>query len=1138
MDYKTIVRSVLGNKKLSVAQKLFTIKQSVDSGDYRNALANPAFSGYLLKEPTFKSVAEIKLKEPFSFTEDFKKEFRWLAYIVEHSLPEINAFIMKKLDFERQVMSGKYEVASQVLRMIEGQHGVSLWSIEATILIADLFNGSEANWHLLSNYLNEINHSIYNFNISAASKRAESNLSYDSYLNQFQNDLDNIQAVELLKDYFVFKNFNSTAYDYKFKDLSSVLYVSNIFSVIDQYLILVELMVYHVASSPVNDKLFFNFIKKAQELVPADARIANLYNVINHKGELAYLNGGEAILSYLDAYYTGDFERALIDSALLITQDPSEYQSYLIYCKSLIGMDRVFEPLGLGPIADQLLLDTYQLLSFSKKDEDCLKRLLKTSVTLTSFNISKQICALLIEIEGGHGWQSNAAVLVSAFYSPRNIIFSAERSYTRNNFAALDNRQCFQVAHYKAAENADRRNLSAAPRQEIFFQAAHLYALGRYSEVETVLAQLLEPLSGYYMERKNTFNFNVLLQLDRLKDALLLFTTIYFDDELVFRKINFVVLFNKIKSLADYQELVPFIDHPILYSLLVKEYDLYEAYDDFMAYHNIESIRDIHVDRFINSFGLTRTVYFLNHVVTIDTLKYNTDYGSISDVEDDRIYVLKLLVSLDHTNKTVYEKERDEIYRASSVRKVLKEVDEGRLYIDVNNLRALQVKKFNDDFKRFKEIEFSSASQPLIGFNSFSTKNWEKPIVEKNEVPDNYNTADYLAFKNIYLESRDNFLFSKEYGLDSCLSTRIRHGALKNHLRSVFEKLDLMSSRSKETYNDNAVWAHQLACYPELNARVQQRMKLFSKQIDDYTIYIRDSLIQIQTEKQSDKINGLFAYFTNDELLFNFYSEYKHFLISVDKAIEIILTHLVNYTLIFIQETIATTFSTVIAEYFKGVIESAIADLRKMDIPAECQLISNLTKSSTDINQELEYLLEWFYLNTTSSSSILSIRTLLDASLNLTNRINPLFNLVPNVTMNMELAAYSSLIFVFNILLKNVIVHSNLEPAEIQLNVDAALTADEKYAFITFTNNVRPEDDYKANIKKLQAVKESWNDHELIERSNTEGESGYDKIKRILLYEALAKSDRFDFDFIDHKISVTLFFPYNKPLGDAQHSDH
>src|SRR5690606_8643523 len=115
----------------------------------------------------------------------------------------------------------------------------------------------------------------------------------------------------------------------------------------------------------------------------------------------------------------------------------------------------------------------------------------------------------------------------------------------------------------------------------------------------------------------------------------------------------------------------------------------------------------------------------------------------------------------------------------------------------------------------------------------------------------------FLAFKSIYLETREKFLFSKEYGLDSSLSTRIRHGALKNHIRSVFEKLNLVTSKLGDEYLENGRWAEQLFFDEEINNLVQTRLKAFSKEIDDYTTYIVDNLIQIQTERHHDKEEGL-----------------------------------------------------------------------------------------------------------------------------------------------------------------------------------------------------------------------------------------------------------------------------------------
>jgi hypothetical protein len=207
--------------------------------------------------------------------------------------------------------------------------------------------------------------------------------------------------------------------------------------------------------------------------------------------------------------------------------------------------------------------------------------------------------------------------------------------------------------------------------------------------------------------------------------------------------------------------------------------------------------------------------------------------------------------------------------------------------------------------------------------------------------------------------------------------------------------------------------------------------------------------------------------------------------------------------------------------------------MRQLDLPSECQLVGNLIKSSTDIGVELDYLSRWFVLNTTSSASLLSMGTILDASLNLTNRINPTFNLRPHIEIKQELVGYSNLIFVFNILLMNVIEHSKLSSNDLKLTIESDVDANQTHVFIKFTHNLNSNADFSANVKKLNLVKENWNNHENIDRSNKEGESGYDKIKRILIYEVMAKSDLFDFELVDNSISVTLYFPYTHRSSNA-----
>src|SRR5690606_38831205 len=465
-------------------------------------------------------------------------------------------------------------------------------------------------------------------------------------------------------------------------------------------------------------------------------------------------------------------------------------------------------------------------------------------------------------------------ILSSSYTSQNNIYLSDKRSSIVKNFNSLSHNQCFKIQYYKnGLDTHFEGNISNSNLQSVIIEAIRNYKLENYDKVISILNHQIDlDCNSYYYERKINLLYYSLLNLKLLKESLELFVNIFFDKSVITIKINHYELYNEINNSHIKDNFVDLIEYPILYSLIVKEYDLYEAYDDFMCSYDIFTIEDLEINSFIETHSLEKTIYFLNNVVTIDTLKYSTEYLSINDVEEDRIKILNLLISIDPTNKINYESEINEIYRINSVRKVLKEVDQGRLYIDVTSLKEVQSKKFKDDFKRFKEIETLSSTKALLGFNTSNTRNWEKALTEKNEIDEKYNSADYLAFKNIYLESRENFLFSKEYGLDSCLSTRIRHGALKNHIRSVFEKLDLVTSKLKDNYRDNEKWANQLAIVPETNNNVQFLLKKFSKEIDDYTTFIVENLIQIQTEKTVDKSNGIFKFFTDDSTLFNYYT--------------------------------------------------------------------------------------------------------------------------------------------------------------------------------------------------------------------------------------------------------------------------
>lgn len=1095
---------------------------------------HPSFSRHLSKGSFFDKPDTIYMKNALAFTGHFKKEFKWLATILEPHYGKLNEFISFKNRFEKLVILDDLNEAEAILTVIEDKFGISLWSIEANLLLAERKHGSEANWNMLTQYIDTIKIPIYEFIIGYSSKKVEESMSFESYFSQFQNDLNSINADAVIRDFFVFKNIDIATYEYEHPDLASVLYIANILSAIDQYLILIDVIIYNVTTNDIHDKLFSNFVQKALSRLPSDTRLRNILNITSRTSKFLIMEGNETAFSGLDKYYRGNFDEAITNAKAGILTDPLELEYYELYCKSLINLKIPFTPTNTSETIDSILKDMYTVLSFAHHQEDAMRRCNKTSLAFGSGSFGKRLFGLISELNNTNEKQKFRAILEATFNSPKNLYFYNTRPYIYENFTSMIETTSYNVVAFRiSCKGNEVLSHSSSPYQKRIYTAQNLFSKKNYEQVINLLtaSQTTTPIS-YYFEQEITLLFNSYIKLERRSEALQLFGTVFVDDEIVYRKLKYSELYGLIKSKRPDIHVNKMIEYPILWSLIVKEYDLYEAYDDFMSEVGLDNVRDIDIDDFVKMYSLKNAIHFFREVLTIDTLKYSTDYHSISHVEEDRIYILRHLLELDPENKLTYEREINEVYRLYSVRKVLKEVDEGRLYIDVNGLKNLQVRDSNDDFKRFKEIEFSASNQRLIGFNPSNTKNWDRVLTESLETNDEFNQADYLAFKSIYLQSRDNFLFSKEYGLEGCLSTRIRHGALKNHIRSVFEKLDLVTSKSKDVYNDNVIWGAQLAYYPELNSKVQEILRSFSREIDEYTVFIVEKLIQIQTEKTSGKEDALFKFFVNDNYLLSIYLQNKHLFTTMEATVDILFSILVSRSVLEIQDVAYTVFSDKIFKKYLSIIEERIAILREMGIPIDCQLIPNLVKSVTDIQRELDQIGEWFFLNTTNSSSLLDIQTVVEASLELTNKINPNSKIAPLIKSDdRKIMALSANIFIFNILFNNIIQHSHLTPDQFDIVINMEVV-DGKYFRIAVSNNLNPEYDYSENKIKLSRIKDNWNDHRNIERSDKEGDSGFDKIKRILIYETLAKTDRFDFKVTSHRATVELFFPYKKIKED------
>jgi hypothetical protein len=471
-----------------------------------------------------------------------------------------------------------------------------------------------------------------------------------------------------------------------------------------------------------------------------------------------------------------------------------------------------------------------------------------------------------------------------------------------------------------------------------------------------------------------------------------------------------------------------------------------------------------------------------------------------------------------------YHDEIDEINKKISVRNVIKEVNNGRLFVDIDKLKDQLIEKYNDDFNRLLRIVAEKKNNNLVGFNASKPRNWEASLKEKiNENSSNYNDADFIAFKNIYYDVREQFLFSKEYGLDSSLSTRIRHGALENQIRSVFDNLNLVTTKLSGEYIDSEYWNSQNIEFENL-LLVQEQIKIFSKSIDDFTSGIKNNAIQISHEKINNPY-ALFNYTVSDELLFNIYNPLSEYLKDPNDIVEVLLD-------VFSQHTNNEILSQVY-KYFNNIVYNIINDFAQNfinNLPEELSkktlLVEKISNSLTNLQISLEEISGWFLLETSLSNKFVLLDDIIEASIVTTKQMNRNIDIQTTIKNDFKNVEYHiSMIYVFNILITNAIVHSeNENNIKISITVESI---DENILKINFTNNhqIKCIEEKK---KSLELIKQNWKDSKNIDKVNIEGKSGFPKIKRILIYEANCMTNNFDFDLTEKTVSIALYLANNK----------
>ncbi|MFL5741009.1 MAG: hypothetical protein ACJ75B_12380 [Flavisolibacter sp.] len=1094
----------------------------------KESLSHPVVKTWVFASPYPKTYEELRKNKIIGITGNFLGEIIWNLLPCVKEYKKINWFLSLKKSYEKNILLGDYQSAADIMREIEDNFGYSVWLLENKLIISQLSEGTEANWVTLSEMTTHISDGLLLYFAEHFSKKAEDKISYTRYKDIITNQINELNVSEEFSEYLIYRlNYLGLKKYYNYEYFLSQ---ESALSLIDRYLILRQILIETLETS--NALLYKKIILKAKLI--EDSLFAQVSNFLQ-LNDFIELDYTKRSLEILDLYTSGKYVECISLLPNEIKINPTCVELYDLYVKSLIEIAADFRPTGLSSLIDSILINLYNLYKKSNETGKAIDELSKIITIYFSGDWAKQLLALtnnLTSINTDDSTLQKFYLLYSTINNPKSP-FDLDDKFVNSNLLSLKGKyldnKCLSVLY--SLNKGDVIQLSSidgipeAKRHSYILKA--YYISGDFDNVIELGEKILKNnVSQYVLEEALVLMYKSYVIVRKFDRAILTYVDTYIKNANLVKRLDAHLL---LKTLAEgFESVSDLIEFPIFYSISVTDpYQIYVAYDTFLSRLNVERPSEI-LSSGIN-FDDLKLILFLKDVCKFDVLKHSYNFISKDDIEQERLLLLDVLLKIDKKNENAYISEIATLTQNAAVKKALREVNKAKITINVDQLKEVESSNIREGYTRYKELESFSRNRNIKGIDISSKQlaDYYKQLDSELKSKVIYtNDPAFISFKVMFLDIRDKFIFSKEFGLDGYLSTRIRHGTFQNYVRSVFESENLISQKNSDgAYVEIDYWKSRIPYQVTAKMQeIQNALHTFSKEIDDYTEFIIKELIQIRTEKHDKKPNALFDYSLSQSQLAQIFQYIRKEISDHKSFINVIFSLLIEQTEIILRQ-VKETFTKEITEEYISIIarlQDTIKDvLGSIPYP---ELMTAIMKCSTLIRREIADISEWFNISNPTSDLYLDISTLLQTSIQITNRIYPYKKINPDITIRSDYTIKGSihLIYIARILLDNIILHSDVENYDLKVKIDVSTNSD-GYLKMIFINNLAESIDLLELNGKLKIIKDGWQrSDQNFEKTDIEGGSGFDKIRRILKFDMKRANSSFDYEISNGYLSIII----------------
>ena len=1073
---------------------------------------------------------------------NFTESLDFALYIIEKCSFQIADYIKLENTYENYLFSCNYKEAKKTISKIEDKVGISLWSCGQKLILAEQEKGLEGNKRLLSQYLEVASKNrVLSALLEFFSYRAEEGTSLNNYNEKVDKFLKNFEEDEITFHYFSYK-LQLQKIDFE-DDMKYIFQIDCQFSAIDMYNSFIEVLQRAFANGIKVNELIWDRIKRVSFLID-DFRMNNL---LVFKGENVHPFLKKNVLRCLELYTLRQYEATIEELSKYLEQNYNDFQMWIIYIKCHILSRKKFEN------KNEVIRELYSVYSLS---EDCMKAKARLMFGLKKYsdttwhyklrsiisrkliysNINKE--EIILSLLNEHTITPKLISLMPC-ENLKNTIFNGISTLIPETLRTL----AFNGNYGEEVQECFRDKL---------YRADYLRNKGNYEEALKYLDSIeCEQLGDilYIEEKILRLRYVILYEAGKYEEAMCIIVNAYFENKNLIKRCDLKFLYLKLKK-SHNKKIYSQIEYPIFVYL----YDELDTKKHRIAFSNFLDAQSIfNSDELIDKISTeSKSLFFFEKICTLNVLKREVRLSkSAYEASKIRLSILQKLIEVNPDHQKEYLNEKSAITTKTEINNRIRQVSQRKVYVDEEKIKLEKRDIFMENFQKY--LLLKSFSTDIEGFDVTDKRNIDSITKVLNRIEESKkNSRLYsqrvLALKDLISDIMYEFLRNEHYGLDTYLSSRIRHGYCKSQLTKELREHHLMLAASDDespTYDVSPYWDAKIELGQEADyCRLKEMLSDFTHDIENKIQEIRKEWIRI---KISDDEVGMFDFTTFVRYMQVVDSDN---IIDFDVMYSRITSELWGYTnrcLEFIRKRVLMELREF---YYRELsdLEKKIRELENSSIKNIIQelngnitlcraKISNIVTEFANIFYKDDILYEDYNLEDLATTCI-GIEKQIHAGFEDTNIEQYIYG-----EKKLSGSSFSYFVEIIIMLLNNAVTHAGFQNlSEVQLHLQICMNkedpsvieiidrlkndkrnwSEENLLVIIVTNNLAPDkdvDDIRLNVESTFKLAD---DPQMLKQySMTEGRSGLFKIIKTINYNMSVPYVEF-YSVEENEFSLTL----------------